>query len=399
MADSATTHFQRQDSRDARLDERIVDYDAAPRRIGAQDRSMGGRVTAPLRGVGSTLARGIQLARGAVRTAARARRAIGRDGFFSVTRRAVLTLRHFGVAGLSGPLINLPVPPVVNEPLSAAALAAQRAALGRDLPMPVLEVVIGIVTYNTDPAMLGRTIASAAKALDELPGSGRILIIDNGAPSPEYQRVTRLPGQGNVGFGQGHNLLMQRAFSAGADLYIALNPDGALHPDAIANLARVVTAHDGRALVEALQFPAEHPKAYDPISLETKWASGACLAIPLAVFEATGGFDPAFFLYCEDVDLSWRVRAAGMPVLTAPDALFLHAVTNRDNEAAQHRATLASAVLLGRKWGDTGFAQSAAAELVRAGGTVPSTIPEPVPPAWLGIADFSRATFFAPTRW
>jgi GT2 family glycosyltransferase len=275
----------------------------------------------------------------------------------------------------------------------------QRASFGLDLAIPALDVAIGIVTYNSEPASLSRAIASAEAALSVAPLRGRILLIDNGDPSAPRNGTTRMPSQGNVGFGRGHNILMREAFAAGADLYVAMNPDGALHPAAIERVARVYAAQAGRAMIELIQFPAEHPKEYDPVTGETAWSSGACLAIPRTVFDATDGFDDAFFMYCEDVDLSWRVRAAGMKVMIAPHALFMHAVTNRTNNAAMRRAMLDSAVVLGRKWHAPDFVATVSAELAALGAPIPETMPEPVPKAWLSIPDFSRSFSFSPVRW
>jgi hypothetical protein len=117
------------------------------------------------------------------------------------------------------------------------------------------------------------------------------------------------------------------------------------------------------------------------------------------VFDATGGFDDAFFMYCEDVDLSWRARAAGLKVMIAPHALFLHAVTNRTNNAAMRRAMLDSAVVLGRKWHAPDFVATVSAELAALGAPIPEVMPEPVPEAWLFIPDFSRSFSFSPVRW
>lgn len=296
-------------------------------------------------------------------------------------------------------LIAPPGPPA----LSLVEHDMQRAARGLDLPPQQQAIVIGIVTYDSEAEGLRRCVESAclalARALSPPTSGGRVLMLDNGTPSAPLPGSEKLRPQGNLGFGAGHNLLMAQAFADGADLYVAANPDGAFHPDALAVLARMARAHQGRALIEACQFPAEHPKHHDLLTFQTPWASGACLAIPRAVFEATGGFDPAFFMYCEDVDLSWRVRAQGMKVLLAPDALFLHAVTNRAHSATMRRMMLESGVVLGRKWGGVAFAEAAAAELSQLGVSPPETPVVPVPEAWRPVADFTRNFSFAPVRW
>jgi GT2 family glycosyltransferase len=41
-------------------------------------------------------------------------------------------------------------------------------------------------------------------------------------------------------------------------------------------------------------------------------------------FLETGGFDPGFFMYCEDVDLSQRAHRRGWELLLVPAAVFEH---------------------------------------------------------------------------
>lgn len=48
------------------------------------------------------------------------------------------------------------------------------------------------------------------------------------------------------------------------------------------------------------------------------WVNGACLVLPTPAWVAVGGFDEAYFMYCEDVDLCLRLRLAGWALMCAP---------------------------------------------------------------------------------
>jgi GT2 family glycosyltransferase len=56
-----------------------------------------------------------------------------------------------------------------------------------------------------------------------------------------------------------------------------------------------------------------------------EWLSGACMLVRRDVFERLGGFDEGFFLYCEDMDICTRARAAGYDVRFTPDVIVHHA--------------------------------------------------------------------------
>lgn len=328
------------------------------------------------------------------------------------TPAALSTFVHEHGLKLTGD--NLPPQrPIYPKPVLAPRVVTDRlqhGALGVDVEVdPTAKVCVGIVTYNNTTAQLRRVAASARQALERagLGRAGRISIIDNGTPSEILLRdagaggelLHYLPSTGNIGFGAAHNRLMADWFAAGGDFYIATNPDGAFHPDAIVALMQMMRAHRNRALIEALQFPSEHPKAYDPHTFETPWASGACLVIPRALYEQGGAFDETFFMYCEDVDLSWRAKALGFAVRICPRALFLHEVTNREPEPRVLKMIYSSGIILARKWGDPDFEATLIGELEDMGGKPPAQQPAPVLADWRRLADFKHHFTFAEMRW
>ncbi|MFC3221270.1 rhamnan synthesis F family protein [Tianweitania populi] len=310
------------------------------------------------------------------------------------------------LTGPSRPARRKKQPEWIVAPTKGLVDRLQTRALGLDRQVDrSTRVAIGILTYNNASDQLQRMLSSARVSLEQagLETHGRLYLTDNGVSTEQLTRanaaVTRLPSAGNVGFGAGHNRLMREAFAQGTDIYISANPDGAFHPAAITAMVQMMAAQDHKALIEACQFPSEHPKTYDPFTFQTAWASGACLAISRPVFEALRGFDDDFFMYCEDVDLSWRAKAAGFPVQICPRALFLHGVTNRPHNPAVLWMVFNSAVILARKWGDPSFEAWADRQLKELGGETPTVQPEKVPPEWQHFADFSHELHFSQARW
>jgi GT2 family glycosyltransferase len=53
-------------------------------------------------------------------------------------------------------------------------------------------------------------------------------------------------------------------------------------------------------------------------------ACGGAMLIRRSLFEALGGFDEDLFMYCEDVDLGYRIRLAGGACRVIPDAVVDH---------------------------------------------------------------------------
>ena len=85
-------------------------------------------------------------------------------------------------------------------------------------------------------------------------------------------------------------------------------------------------------IVEAIQQPKEHPKYYDPVTHETGWCSGGGALISTKALRKIGLFDERFFLYCEDVDLSWRMWLSGWKCKVNPQATYKHFTEDQDKE-------------------------------------------------------------------
>jgi len=270
----------------------------------------------------------------------------------------------------------------------------------------VARLRIGIVLFeNSRPELEG--LARSLEASELGPGlEAQVRALDNSPSASLEPVVTDLFGPStyawtgsNRGYGATHNLGMRETFSSGADGYLCLNPDAVLHPRCLAELWTTASQAD-TGLVDARTFPEEHPKPYDPITGETPWCTGTALLVRAAAFTATGGFDEGLFMYGEDVDLSWRVRAAGLRLRTAAGALVRHWVEHRPLTLERELRVLRSAAYLGRKWGNPGFAaRYERLYLARAGRPMELPTPPVVSRADRGVADLTHGLRFARSRW
>jgi len=110
-----------------------------------------------------------------------------------------------------------------------------------------------------------------------------------------------------------------------AEFIFILNPDTELDAGCLEKLLARADADNRVAICEARQYPREHPKAFDPETGETSWCSGAAALIRREAFDEAGGFDERlYFMYCEDVDLSWKLWLRGWKCVYVRDAAVRH---------------------------------------------------------------------------
>ncbi|HEX3982013.1 MAG TPA: glycosyltransferase family 2 protein [Acidimicrobiales bacterium] len=222
------------------------------------------------------------------------------------------------------------------------------------------EIAVVVVNYESGSALLRCVEGWQAD------GAAEVVIVDNGSRDGSVDQVRArypdlevvVPG-GNLGYGSAAN---RGVAAAGAPRLLVCNSDVEVRPGALATLSGVLDREPGCALVgplirttggdrypSARKFPSlvdagghalfgifapgnRFTRSYQQADLGDRhdgpvvvdWLSGACFLVRRPAFEQVGGFDEAYFMYAEDVDLCWRLHDAGWTVSWVPDAEVTH---------------------------------------------------------------------------
>jgi hypothetical protein len=148
------------------------------------------------------------------------------------------------------------------------------------------------------------------------------------------------------GFGANHNAAFQRCRTP---YYCVCNPDIRLSSDPFPALLQafadpraavagpLVRSPEGRIEDSVRRFPTaasllkkifvhnrEPDYPADRGALEADWLAGMFMLFRSDAFRGIGGFDEAYFLYYEDVDICHRIFKLGKSVMYAPRAEVVH---------------------------------------------------------------------------
>ncbi|CAI8961013.1 GT2 family glycosyltransferase [Pseudomonas frederiksbergensis] len=197
---------------------------------------------------------------------------------------------------------------------------------------PVIDV--SVVTFNSGKWIDGffESLRAQNYPLSKL----NMFFVDNGSSDSTLEALQRwqtLLGQevagfdimegANVGFGAGHEKAIRKGRS---EYFLVSNVDIVFAKDSITKVVAAALA-DAKAEVaswELRQAPYEHPKYYDPVTLETNWSSHACVLVRRSAYVEVGGYEREIFMYGEDVELSYRFRSYGYQLKYCPSAVVYH---------------------------------------------------------------------------
>lgn len=214
--------------------------------------------------------------------------------------------------------------------------------------MPAAPPALAVVVVTHDSAAC--LPATLAALVPQLGADDELLIVDNasGDGTPALVRASAPRAQlletgANLGFAAACNA---GAAATRAPLVLFLNPDAVPAAGCLDALRQAADAHPGWGAWQALvTLPGgervntsggvTHFLCFswagdcgEPVvpgeDREVAFASGAALTVRREAWEHVGGFDPAYFMYVEDVDLSLRLRLAGYGVGIARRAVVTH---------------------------------------------------------------------------
>lgn len=265
------------------------------------------------------------------------------------------------------------------------------------------ELSVSLVVYRPNSKLLESTLASlheAWKALRHTQGAARarLYIVDNGG-MPNMSTVIdalgsdgfaceMLSGQGNVGYGRGHNLAIGRATGR---YHLILNPDIDMDSNALINAIDFLDKHQDVGLLtpcivdDACQpqylsrrypavldlfvrgfLPLRYRKFFEyrlaryemrdvindrDIVWDPPIVSGCFMLFRTEVLKRLSGFDPRYFLYFEDYDLSLRTHELAR-VAYVPFVRVIHHGGGAARKGAAHvRMFMASAFKFYNRFG------------------------------------------------
>jgi N-acetylglucosaminyl-diphospho-decaprenol L-rhamnosyltransferase len=219
-------------------------------------------------------------------------------------------------------------------------------------PNAIADIRIQVINYRTKTYLLD-CLRTLFQSLEASPIRYTLAVLDNASGDDLSDLGSLFPGQQiemhqgthNIGFGAGHNFLSRQGE---ANFLFLVNPDTQfLQPQTPQKLLQRAIESGAQVIGPRLATGEGKTQKWDHSELEgwlarialasgnsywrernhpteAAWVSGAAFMIEKAWFERLGGFDEKFFLYKEEEELCWRLRALGGQVLYDPTISVMH---------------------------------------------------------------------------
>lgn len=227
----------------------------------------------------------------------------------------------------------------------------------------MIDLSIILVSYNTKD-YLERCLRNLLVVTQDL--SAEIFVVDNvstdGSPEMvenQFPQIQLIKSEKNVGFGAGNNLAIKKAkgryvlllnsdieikdqelFSkmiqwmddhsqAGVSTCALLNPDGSIQGSGgyFPSLFRIFS---WMFFLDDIPILNQIMNSYHPKGLiynkerNLDWVTGAFYMIRAEALKKAGYFDENYFMYVEEVDLSYQIRKAGWQIWYLPQFSLIH---------------------------------------------------------------------------
>ena len=175
-----------------------------------------------------------------------------------------------------------------------------------------------------------------------------VYIIDNSADTDEKNRLQALFSsephvhlifsEKNLGFAAGVNLGLKQALAAGLSRFLVLNNDAVVLENCGSILDAAYGEHGGSLIAPSINWGGSicggnYYHRYGGLIIRKKpkisagwlfYLTGCALAFDRLFLDRAGFFSESFFMYGEDVELSVRACARGIPLVCLPQILINH---------------------------------------------------------------------------
>jgi GT2 family glycosyltransferase len=203
-----------------------------------------------------------------------------------------------------------------------------------------------------------------------------ILVTDNGSTDgslttlqQQFPDLIYIDNGENLGFAEGNNRAINYSISKGYAYSLIMNTDTLVDTDIISELLQHMQSHPEAAAAQpAIYWMHDKTKiwngdsyvnfvlgftynnkdtlasANEPDYKKVEWVTGCCSLIRNDVLKKTGGFNKQFFLYYEDVELSFRLRKQGYELHYLPSCKMYHEAGASGKEKQNNEGTLSPVI-------------------------------------------------------